>query len=159
MVPATEVNWWWNGRITTLISWLNDPEIMKYSENRHRKHTEKTQFEHMQSFSPYWVIFFENKMIGTIRADVDWRNDSANLGILVGDSNHHGKGLGTEAWITVMKHLALTGTRKVEAGMMAENHPMIGLCRSCGMVEEGRLKGHFLWNEQRMDLVLMGAIQ
>ncbi len=157
MIPAFRVAWQ-NEDIQKLVWWLNDREIMQYSEQRHQRHTEQTQRAYIEQACPYWAIFYENALIGTIGATVDWRNKSANLGIMIGEMQARGLKLGVEAWCAGMEHMAAAGMRKIEAGMMAVNIPMIKTCYACGMVEEGRMRGHFLWNEQPMDLVLMGAI-
>jgi len=161
LIPASKLEWQ-PGDLQKLVGWLNTPEIVKYSEARHIRHTWKTQKDYIENTRPYWAIFLDrgagSGIIGTINAAWDWRNERANMGILIGDE-YWGQRYGSEAWRKVMDYLFSNGIRKIEAGMMAANHPMIGTCKSCFMVEEGRVKGHFLWNEKPMDLVLMGAIR
>lgn len=139
--------------------WLNDHEVVRFSEQRHYHHTALTQWDYMRNLPGnvvYWGIYTGKDMIGTMRADVDWHNGVANLGILIGAKDHWGKGYGKEAWGAAINHLR-GPFRKIEAGMMAANEPMIKTCLACGMKEEARVGGHFLWNGQPMDLVLMGT--
>jgi ribosomal-protein-alanine N-acetyltransferase len=155
LIPASKLEWQPED-LQELIGWLNTPEVVKYSEQRHHRHTQKTQATYIKNTRPYWIIFDSDAMVGCINAGVDWRNERAGMGILLGDK-HWGQGYGAEAWRAVMTYLFSNDIRKIEAGMMAANEPMINICCKCGMAPEGRIKGHFLWNEEPMDLVIMGA--
>lgn len=165
MSPTSQIDWWTPNYISKVVKWLNDPEVMKYSEQRHWRHTELTQYAYLEDREqPYWAIFVNDpqraypQIVGTISADVDKPNERANLAIMIG-REYWGQGYGKEAWKAAMRHLIACGTRKIEAGMMASNIPMIKTAQACGMREEGRIREHFLWQGDPMDLVLMGATE
>jgi RimJ/RimL family protein N-acetyltransferase len=44
--------------------------------------------------------------------------------------------------------------RKVTAGTMSVNAPMLGIMRAAGMTEEGRRLRHFLHEGREVDLVM-----
>src|SRR5271170_2789340 len=80
------------------VDWLNDPETVKYSEQRHRKHTLDTQRQYLWTFpknSHIWLIEKTNPLqaIGTITAYIDEPNNVANMGILLGEERGQGHGL------------------------------------------------------------------
>lgn len=153
--------------ISHQVRWLNDPDIVQHSERRFRKHTIKSQLEYSASFDwpdLYLEIRFktpEDELkslpIGTITAFVDRNNNIADLGILIGAKNQWGKGFGTEAWVGVRDYLFSTlKVRKIEAGLMALNFGMIGVCIKSGMKEEGRRRDHFSVDGTYCDLVMYG---
>lgn len=149
------------------VRWLNDPDIVRYSEQRFKKHTLKSQLAYAASFD--WPDLFmeirfkkpENELealpIGTVTAFVDRNNNIADLGLLIGAKTQWGKGLGTEAWVGVRDYLFKTlKIRKIEAGMMHLNMGMIGVCLKSGMKEEGRRLAHFSLDGTYCDLVMYG---
>src|SRR5258708_6593275 len=129
-----------------IIGWLNNPTTMRYSEQRHQCHTVTSQEEYIQTLNledMYLAIYQEGIMIGTMTVTVDRRNMIADVGILLGDTSKWGNGYGYEAWEAVCNRL-LEVYRKIEAGCMACNLAMMGICSHYGMMEEGRLEDHFL---------------
>ena len=146
------------------VSWLNDPEVVKYSENRHRMHTIQSCAEYLASFagSPhcFWAICQRSDMlhIGNVNAYVDEFNSVADMGILIGEPSSSGKGYATEAWRAVMDYLIQhRKIRKISAGAMAANIPMIKVMERCGMQPDGTRKNHFLLNSNPVDLVHMAS--
>jgi [ribosomal protein S5]-alanine N-acetyltransferase len=147
------------------VSWLNDPEVVRYSEQRFKHHSISSCREYMESFdgSPnfFWAITTRStgsENIGTLTAYVDVHNKVADVGILIGDKTRWGKGYGAEAFRAVIDFLFReAGVRKVTAGTMAANKAMMALMRQASMEEECRRKRHFLLNDREVDLV-HGAI-
>lgn len=142
-------------RIVKQIGWLNDHENVRYSEQRHKRHTVATQLEYLQMGEFIGEISFGNDLVGTISAKLDRPNSVADIGILIG-KKFWGDGIGLEAWAAFCDHLLAHGTRKVEAGMMANNFGMIGVCRKYGMINEGRKYDHFLFGEELIDATYFG---
>jgi RimJ/RimL family protein N-acetyltransferase len=144
------------------IDWLNDPEVVKYSEQRHKKHDLRSQCEYLDSMAPpnhLWAIHTEDWQIGTISARVDRHNSVADLGILIGDRSRWGKGFGLEAWKAVMDYLFASGIRKIEAGHIERNERMAGICFKSGMELEGRRYQHFdLGNYEYSTMILWGKL-
>ncbi len=140
----------WNGNLADLnktVEWLNDITIMQYSEQRHKIHSLRSQLDYLESIQPpnlYRQIIHDSRLIGSVTAFIDRHNRIADMGILIGDKNAWGQGLGTEAWIALMDHLLNTGTRKIEAGCMDLNQPMIAIFKKSGMRYEGCRESHFL---------------
>jgi ribosomal-protein-alanine N-acetyltransferase len=144
------------------VSWLNDPEVVCYSEQRHQQHTLESCRKFWQSFDDtpnlYWAIeeATTGRHIGNIDAHIDIPNKVADVGIVLGEKNIWGKGYGSEAWNGVLGHLlGQEGIRKVTAGTMASNAGMLGIMRNAGMIEEGRRPKSFIQGGNEIDLVLV----
>jgi len=146
--------------LRTIVGWLNDPEVVKYSEQRHKKHDIQTQLNFYAGLTAndrYLSIFYGNRLIGTMTAHIDPNNAIANVGILMGEKSTWGRGFGIEAWRAVCDELFADGIRKVEAGCMAANTRMMIICQKYGMVEEGRQDKHFQYcKDLTTDLVHWG---
>lgn len=150
------------------VAWLNDPVVVRYSEQRHVKHTIESQHVYLNSFpigSHIWLIKLGGNggshHLGTITAYVDEHNRTANMGILLA-RNTWGNGIGTEAWRCVMDFLFTRITnfvcvRKIEAGCHLYNDGMIMLARRCKMRIEAIIPEHFILDGETGDMVLFGA--
>ncbi|MEW6664770.1 MAG: GNAT family N-acetyltransferase [Thermodesulfobacteriota bacterium] len=143
------------------VGWLNDPEVVRFSEQRHRVHTLETCRKYLASFegSPdyFWAILLksgESAHIGNISAHVDVRNQVADVGILIGEKSCWGKGYGLEAFRGVLDFLfRRTGVRKVTAGTMATNQGMIRIMERAGMQEDGTRMAQVLLEGRPVDIL------
>lgn len=149
------------------VSWLNDAEVVRLSEQRHIEHTERTQREYLNAFKPndyIWLLTVKPetafKEIGTITAFVDSHNKIANMGIMIGEKTAWGKGYGSEAWKCVMDWLfEQQKVRKIECGMMLDNRPMRRIATKCKMTVESVKPQHFLLDGSPHDLLLYGRLR
>ena len=144
------------------VSWLNDHEVVKYSENRHRQHTIESCSEYAGSFndspSCFWAVTLKDtgEHIGNINAHIDSHNSVADVGIMIGDSKCWGKGYGAEAWGGVLDFLLNDlKIRKVTAGTMLANKGMIKIMQRSGMLDDGIRKREFLLDGDEVDIVHM----
>jgi len=136
--------------IKRMVGWLNDPEVVRYSEQRHKKHDLHSQLAYIESFrhGEFNEILLNGEPIGTITGRVDDNNKIADMGILIGERPVWGCGYGTVAWRLMMKHLFRDfKVRKIEAGCMECNRGMMAVFRKTGMSCEGYRIGHFLFND------------
>lgn len=145
------------------VGWLNDKQTVQYSEQRHRTHTLDSCCVYAHSFtnSPnyFWAVVANDPSlghIGNITATIDTPNQVAELAIMIGESRARGLGYGLEGWQRACQFLLNdAGCRKVAAGTMAINEPMLKIMRASGMVEEGRRRRQFLVDGRAIDAVLM----
>lgn len=142
------------------LAWLNDKELMKFSEQRHRSHTRETALAYFRSFNHSINFFLSIKTrenqdhIGNLTIYTDVNNRVCDIGILIGDSRYSGKGLGLEAWRAAIDYLfSQKICRKVTAGTMALNGPMIKIFKKSGMCWEGTRRKQFLVGEAEVDLL------
>lgn len=150
----------WNNNplnLKDMVRWLNDPEVVRYSEQRHKQHTEETQLAYLQDHpGVFREIYLEDRFIGTISAYIDRPNAVADVGILIGERSVWRQGLGFEAWEAFCDNLFKNKIRKIEAGCMANNHGMISIFRKYGMRSEGWRDEHFIYLGLPIDMVMAG---
>ena len=143
------------------IGWLNDKEVVKFSNQRFLKHTYKSSANYLQSFEETSNLFLaikdlsSKKTIGTMTTYISEHHQTADIGILLGNRDYWGKGIGFDAWATLVKW-ASANYRKVSAGAVAVNKPMIALMEKSGMEFEGLKKHHEVVNDCSTDVLFYG---
>jgi ribosomal-protein-alanine N-acetyltransferase len=122
------------------ISWLNDPKVVRYSNQRFICHTEESCLRYIDSFanSPNLLICVQRKndsmVVGTMTAYVSPHHETVDIGVMIGQRSVWGEGLGQDAWNTLLKwFIEQRRIRKVTAGAMSCNEPMIKLMKRSGM--------------------------
>jgi len=145
------------------VAWLNDPEVVRFSEQRHLVHTIITcrdYFDSMRLSENHLFLAVEDNEgerghIGNLAVYLDVFNDTADVSILLGDKDVWGKGYASDAWTGLIDFLLKSmNVRKVTAGTMASNMPMRRLMRRSGMHEESVRKAQFLYSGKAEDLIL-----
>ncbi len=143
----------------TYVGWLNDPSVVRYSEQRHRSHSLQSCANYVEQFTTagnfFWAIETAEAIhIGNITASLDSKNRLADIGILIGDPNARGKGHGLAAWGGVLGYLQdHPGIDKVTGGSLANNTPMLSIMDKSGMVPDGVRHRHYLWEGQKIDII------
>ena len=147
------------------VGWLNDPDTMRYSEQRHRQHSLDSCRAFVAGFSggpnQLWAIEAmdqdagqEGRHIGNITASHDVHNRIADIGILIGADGCQGKGYGLTAWSLVLEHLAARpDLHKVTGGCLAANTAMVRIMQRAGMKPDGVRPAHYLLDGQPVDIV------
>lgn len=147
--------------------WLRDPEVVRYSEQRHATHTLSSQLRYINSFtgrSHLWaLIMVENgEHIGNLSAVHDAPNDVTDVGVMVGETKHWGKGLAREAWRAACAWLLDPGcgkVRKLEAGCARSNVAMMKIIQGSGFKQEGERLNHLLIDGNPTGMVLFGRMR
>lgn len=138
------------------LTWLNDGSLMRYSNQRFRAHDAASCRAYLASFDGtenlFLAIEHDGVMVGTMTAYVSPRHASADLGLLIGPQGQ-GKGLGRDAWSTLMQHLLAHGIRKVSGGTLRCNSPMLNIMLGCGMEPDGVRVAHELVDGAPQDIV------
>jgi ribosomal-protein-alanine N-acetyltransferase len=151
-----------NASLSEMVGWLNNPLVVRFSEQRHRKHTMDSQLDYINSFKgedTLLGIHLQHALIGTISARIDVPNEVANVGLMIGDHEAWGFGYGLEAWSGFCEKLLDNNVRKIEAGCMLCNVSMMSICLRYGMMEEGRLEDHFIYRKIPISMVLWGKVK
>ena len=150
----------------TYVRWLNDPKVVRFSEQRHRHHTSescKNYFETMRTGGHhFWAIeridASSPRHIGNLSATMDRANAVADLAIMIGDRGAWRHGFGRAVWTAACEWLlGPGGMRKVCAGTMADNRTMLALFKSTGMTIEATRKAHFMLDGRPVDAVYAAA--
>lgn len=143
------------------LAWLNDQEVLRFSDQRHRRHDFPSCKEYLLSFRDssnelLAIIAKDSELgyIGTMSVYVEELHGIADLGIMIGERKAWGLSYGAEAWSAVCDHLFTnTNIRKITAGTIETNIPMIKLMKKVGMVEDGRRKAQCLWEGKAVDVI------
>ncbi len=90
---------------------------------------------------------------------IDWRSRVAQMGICIWRPSDRGQGYGAAGGRAVIDwavgHL---GLHRLEAWILAGNAASLGLFRSLGFVEEGRLTQRCLVGGQYVDVLVLACI-
>ncbi len=143
--------------------WVKDPQVNQFLELRHSIPGEQDLKEFIQrmdlaSNNLLLGIFLKSgQHIGNIKlGPIDWRNERAMVGLLIGDQREWGKGYATEAIRTLTDYafdeLKLTSIR---AGCYASNVGSYKAFLKAGYREEARMKEYWQTEAGFVDNVLL----
>ena len=142
------------------LSWLNDPEVTRFSNQRFREHN-------VMSVSAYFKSFISSNnsfllldrldgsgAIGTATVYRDNNHGTADIGLMLGDRRCWGKGYGREAWTALLEALlSEPGLRKVTGGTARLNKGMVKIMEQSGMELEAVRSRQELIEGQPVDLL------
>lgn len=149
-------------------SWLDDLSLDTHTERSVFPNSEKrmeSYFRRTQDTHDLILLgIFDNesnKHIGNITfQEINWVRKRAFIGYLLGDKDFAGKGIVTEASLMMMYY----GFTKLNFdrihGSVSEKHTASRrVCAKVGLLEEGRMREHFLANGEPADLIIVGALK
>ena len=117
-------------------SWLNDPSVTKYLETKSSTMSQLSQFVHSVINDKYclmYAILYNDTHVGNIKFQpIDWINNEAEIGIIIGDKNYWGKGIATQAFKIGMNLLKEKGIRTFKLGVIKDNFPALNLYKKLG---------------------------
>ncbi len=155
-----------NDMTPVYLGWLNDPEVVRFSNQRFRRHDAATALAYLQSFEGTDNLFLAIReaqagaLIGTMTAYVDRRHGTADLGLLIGERGVWGQGFGLAAWQLLGDALlACPGMRKITAGTLGCNIGMLRIMQHSGMVPEGLRRQQELVDGEPQDMHLYGRLR
>ena len=144
----------------TYISWLNNTDVVRYSNQRFVQHSRESCRQYLDSFEGTSNRFYaiedcnSGNLIGTLTIYINLHQETADVGILIGAVDHWGKGYGYEAFSLATDALLTSAKlRKVTAGTMACNAGMIKVMTKCGMHLEATRKDQELLNGEPVDIL------
>lgn len=102
-----------------------------------------------------WTIEVEGRCVGSVGFDaIDWRNQTATIGIFIGDTGLWNLGIATEAANLAVRHgFVALPLRKIKAGFLAPNEASGKLQLKLGR-EVGRWHAEYWRDGQWVDHVL-----
>lgn len=148
------------------LGWLNDPEVVKYSNQRFVTHTEESCAKYVGSFAGTGNLFLrilsrsDGSFLGTMTAYYSAPHRTVDVGIMVGNRDAWGKGIGQDAWNTLLAWLLEQDCiRKLTAGTMRCNGAMVRLMERSGMRLEAVRPGQELLDGVPQDLLYYGKFR
>ena len=140
------------------ISWLNDYEVVKYSNQKYIKHN----YRNVRSFvlniknsndSFLYGIKYNNIHIGNIKiGPIDYNNQNTQISYFIGDRSYWNKGIASEA---IKQCVILCKNKyklkKIMAYVVKENVGSKKALLKNGFIKEGNLKKYFNFENKRLD--------
>jgi len=157
------------------VGWLNDPEvrvgIAMYLPMSYWR--EEQWYENMLKRPPDQTPFVievrgvgaqgrENwTAIGTCGFhEIDWRNRSAEFGIMIGEKSYWNKGFGTEAVKLLVRHGFQTlNLNRICLRVFASNPRAVRTYEKAGFSQEGRLRQAEYIDGEYVDVLLMSILR
>lgn len=151
------------------LEWLNNKEINQYLEVRFsppKNLVELREFVSSMflSSSQYMFGIFDlesNLHIGNIKiGDISNFHSRAEVGLIIGDKNSWGRGVGSEA-ISLVTKFAFENLKlnRLYAGSYSNNQGSINAFLKNNFIIEGKLHKHFKLNSgEYVDSILMGKL-
>jgi len=147
------------------LSWFRDPEVTKFLEAKNL--TRKDVIDYIRAsketatYYMFAICLNESGLhIGNLKVGpVNRKHMLSDLVTVIGDKNHWGQGIASEA-IRIGINLAFNtyGIRKLAAGMYSDNVASYKAYLNAGFVEEARLKDHYVLNGKIMDRICVGCL-
>jgi RimJ/RimL family protein N-acetyltransferase len=153
---------WEKADIDAFMRWFNDPEVTTYLGNSHpclsREQEERFFDEEISNRYRYCIVTRdEGVLIGNCALmDIDHKNRSAEVGIVIGEKDYWNRGYGREALGLVLdiafEGLGLNRVRLRHVDFNARGHRCY---LAAGFVEEGRLRqANFVGGEFHDDIIM-----
>ena len=147
------------------VAWLNDYEIMKYTEQKYFKHSFSSVCDFVdQKYDSendlLFGIFSNYTHIGNIKlGPISWEHRSAEVSYFIGDKNYWGRGIATKCVDSIVKY----GTKvllleKINAGYYELNIGSEKVFKKCGFCIEGVRVSDVVFEDKRFNLILVGFV-
>jgi RimJ/RimL family protein N-acetyltransferase len=152
--------------LPTLHKWANDPEIWGQLGDWH--------FPSSMEFERKWFLSLQSDnlnqrfaieapdagLIGTANlVDIDWKNNHAFHGMMLGDKDIRGRGYGTDTIMAIMRYaFEELHLERLDGGMIEHNKISLHTyCQKCGWKEEGRMRRWFFRKNRYWDRIIVGV--
>jgi len=150
------------------LRWLNDPEVTRYTETG----TFPSTAEDLENYYRA-VIGSRNDVIlaivdkesglhvGNIKlGPIHWIHRTATLGILIGEKEFWGKGVGLEATRLMVEYgFVRLNLHRIDLGVFAEHDAAVRCYEKAGFKVEGRMREDLFQDGQYRDRLWMGLLR
>jgi RimJ/RimL family protein N-acetyltransferase len=143
------------------LGWLNNNHVTKYSNQRFKQHNLESSNNYFISFQDTTNHFLaicdciNDNLVGTLTVYHNTHHQTADIGLLVGDPDSWGKGIGLDAFTTVVNSIEKSGfIRKITAGTVRPNVRMIRIIERTGLLLEATRHDHEILEGCPVDILL-----
>jgi len=147
--------------------WMNDKDVNQYLESRFYPNSMDTITEFVKSkqadFNNVFLAIIlkkNNEHIGNIKlGPINWIHKRGDVGIMIGEKNHWGKGYATEAIKLLAEYAFVTlGLHKLVAGCYDLHLGSAEAFKKSGFEIEGVLKSHSFCEGRYVDVIKLGLV-
>lgn len=155
-----------NDATESYLKWMNDNEIVKFTESRFITHSIESLKDFINSVSNSSNYLFAiidketGQHIGNIKiGNIHSRYLFADIGLIIGERAFWGKGIATEAIKQCVDFAFNTlNLHRLYAGIYANNIGSIKAFEKAGFIKEGCERAKYLINNEWIDSYLYGII-
>ena len=151
------------------IRWMNDWEIIKYTEQRYAKTSKKDILKYLNEINKskenfIFGIFTKNKNkyihIGNIKlGSIDFNHKRADISYFIGEKKFQGRGIAKKAISEIISIAKKKfNLKKISAGVYSQNKASIKVLKSNGFKREATLKSHIIFNSKRYNSYIYGYV-
>ena len=132
------------------LRWINDPEVMRYTEARWLVHNHESAVDYVRRSngspqSKLFRILSGEEHVGNLRLSaIDQVHSRAEVALIIGEAAARGRGVGRKAIQIAAAHGFVTlSLNKLTAGIYASNEPSIRAFESAGFSRIAELRRHY----------------
>ena len=150
------------------LSWLNDPEVTRYTETG----TFPTTAEDLENYyrsvtgskNDVMLAVVDKKSgrhIGNVKlGPIQWVHRRATFGILIGEKDFWGKGVGLEATRLMVEYgFQRLNLHRIDLGVFAEHEAAVRCYEQAGFKIEGRMREDLFLDGEYKDRLRMGLLR
>lgn len=150
------------------LGWLNDPEVNRYLESGIFPYTRdelEKFYQHVTGSRNQVILAIMDKEadqhIGNVKlGPINWVHRKATFGILVGDKQFWGSGVGEDATCLIVEYsFSRLNLRRIELGVYAEHEAAVRSYEKVGFQVEGRFRESLFHEDQYKDVLWMGLLR
>ena len=150
------------------LNWLNDPEVTRYTETGIFPSSAEDLDNYYRSMSGSRndvmlavVDKQSGKHIGNVKlGPIHWLHRSATFGILIGQKEFWGKGVGLEATRLMVEYgFDRLNLHRIDLGVFAEHEAAVRCYEQAGFKLEGRLRDDLFHDGEYKDRLWMGLLR
>lgn len=148
------------------IKWMNDPEVVQFTEQKNKKHTRKNiglflKKTNEDIFSEIYGIFYEKNLIGTIKiGNINKIHKTAEISYIIGNKKFWNKGIATNVVKKICDYIfGELKLKKIIAGTYSVAISSQKILIKNGFKLEGILKKQILFKNKRIDLHFYGKLK
>lgn len=150
--------------IAQLHRWANDPKLWTMLGGWHFPSSIEFVKEYYSKPDPlnqrFIIVNKEHGIIGTANlVDIDWKNNHAFHGMMLGHDNIRGKGYGVDTIMAIMRYaFDELHFERLDGSMIEYNkHSLHVYCEKLCWKEEGKLRNWYFRNNRYWDKILVGV--
>jgi len=150
------------------LSWLNDPEVTRYTETGTFPSTAEDLENYYRSVTgsknDVMLAVVDKKSgrhIGNVKlGPIQWVHRRATFGILIGEKDFWGKGVGLEATRLMVEYgFQRLNLHRIDLGVFAEHEAAVKCYEQAGFRVEGRMREDLFLDGEYRDRLRMGLLR
>ena len=149
------------------VQWLNDPEVNRFLETRHRNQTYEDCLDFVNACladtsSHLFGIFDKENNVHIGNAKIGFINpvyQRGQISIFIGDKSYWGRGLSSEVVGALTKYgFTKLGLYRLEAGCYEDNLASLRVFLKNGYTVEGFMRDHVVLEGRRLGIFWLGIL-